>query len=177
MHIREGARSDLESVASIHAASWRDSYRGIMEDGFLDGPVVEDRLDAWRRRLDAPPNPAVLLIAEEDADVLGFVYVCPDDDSDRLLLDNLHVSAASRGRGIGLALMQQMGRALRNLGHTRVRLLVLEGNDGACRFYDRLGGQRQQIVHKGLRGLGPFASIPFTWDDFPGVMADAVGTP
>ena len=177
MRIREGARADLDSVARIHAASWRDSYRGIMDDSFLDGPVIADRLDAWAQRLDAPPNPAVLLVAEDDAEVLGFVYVCPDDDPDRLLLDNLHVSAASRGRGVGLALMQQMGRVLADIGHTRVRLLVLEGNDGACRFYDRLCGQRQPIVHKGFRGLGPFASIPFTWDDFPRAMADSADNP
>ena len=171
MQIRPGSADDLDAIARIHAASWADAYRGIMEDDFLDGPVVDDRLDAWSGRLAARPDPSVLLISESGGGVTGFLYAFPDEDPDWMLLDNLHVLADQRGLGTGLTLMHAFGRELDRLGLRKVRLLVLDGNDGACRFYDRLGGSRQPIVHKGFRGLGPFASIPYTWRNFPETMS------
>lgn len=170
MRIRGGDAADLDAIARIHAQSWQDSYRGILEDAYLDGPVVQDRREVWAKRLAAPPQRSALLVAE-DPDIAGFCHVLPDGAPGWLMLDNLHVSASHRGQGIGLALMRAMGEAVAALGLRQVRLLVLAENTGACRFYERLGGVRQPVIMNGVAGLGPFASIPFTWTDFPAVMA------
>ncbi|MEM9060420.1 MAG: GNAT family N-acetyltransferase [Pseudomonadota bacterium] len=166
MKIREGTLCDLEAIARIHAASWRDSYRGIMDDAFLDGPVLNDRRDAWAERFRNPFPEMSVFVAEDETTVTGFICVFADDRPGWLLLDNLHVSERARDRGVGKALMFAMSARLAKSGHRKVRLLVLKGNDGACRFYERLGGTRCPTVHKGFRGLGPFASIPFEWERF-----------
>ncbi|MEL7467258.1 MAG: GNAT family N-acetyltransferase [Pseudomonadota bacterium] len=166
MQIREGTSVDLEAIARIHADSWRDSYRGIMEDAFLDWQVLEDRMDAWAGRFRAPPPDFQVLVAERDATVIGFICVFADEKPGWLLLDNLHVSEAARRRGAGQKLMRAMSKRLAEKGRQKVRLLVLEGNEGACRFYERLGSTKRPIEHKGFRGLGPFASIPYEWEAF-----------
>ena len=42
---------DAAAIATLHAESWRTAYRGLVPDAFLDGPVVEDRMHLWRKRL------------------------------------------------------------------------------------------------------------------------------
>lgn len=51
MHFRAAVIDDAELIATLHAESWQRTYRGMMPDGFLDGPVAAERLDAWRNRL------------------------------------------------------------------------------------------------------------------------------
>ena len=40
---RSAEPSDVESVAELHARSWRESYRGAFLDAFLDGDLVGER--------------------------------------------------------------------------------------------------------------------------------------
>lgn len=35
--------ADADAIAGLHAASWRENYRGILSDAFLDGEVEADR--------------------------------------------------------------------------------------------------------------------------------------
>jgi ribosomal protein S18 acetylase RimI-like enzyme len=51
------------------------------------------------------------------------------------------VAEDQRGQGVGCALMDAAYAVMRELGVTEVMLYVLEGNDGAVRFYERLGLQ------------------------------------
>jgi ribosomal protein S18 acetylase RimI-like enzyme len=54
-------------------------------------------------------------------------------------LETLSVAEGERGQGVGRALMDAAYAVMRDLGVTEVMLYVLEGNDGAARFYERLG--------------------------------------
>ena len=54
MIYREAISADAASVAALHAKSWRVAYRGILRDEFLDGDVVQNRVEVWEKRLTAP---------------------------------------------------------------------------------------------------------------------------
>jgi ribosomal protein S18 acetylase RimI-like enzyme len=54
-------------------------------------------------------------------------------------LETLSVAEGERGQGVGRALMDAAYAVMRELGATELMLYVLEGNDAAVRFYERLG--------------------------------------
>jgi ribosomal protein S18 acetylase RimI-like enzyme len=54
-------------------------------------------------------------------------------------LESLAVAEDDRGHGVGRALMDAAYAVMRELGATELMLYVLEGNEGAIRFYERLG--------------------------------------
>jgi ribosomal protein S18 acetylase RimI-like enzyme len=60
----------------------------------------------------------------------------------------LAVSAAARGRGVGREMMAVVEDHLRSRGaHTvRVETSSLEGQGGACRFYEKTGYQRAGVI-------------------------------
>src|SRR5437764_12823824 len=63
---REAMREDAATIAALHAESWRVTYRGSYRDEFLDGPVFQDRMGVWNKRLSMPaPNQFVVLAEAE----------------------------------------------------------------------------------------------------------------
>jgi GNAT superfamily N-acetyltransferase len=59
-----------------------------------------------------------------------------------LYLEDLVVSEAARSRGVGEALMAALAREAVTRNALRLEWVVLDWNDRAMRFYDRLGARR-----------------------------------
>ena len=47
---------DAGAIASLHARSWRENYRGAFHDAFLDVDLPEERVRVWSERLERPPG-------------------------------------------------------------------------------------------------------------------------
>jgi ribosomal protein S18 acetylase RimI-like enzyme len=100
-------------------------------------------ISRWRRRLAEAPRPHRTLVAvDNDAtrEVLGFAHVCVTDDGLGELFA-IHVHPRAQGAGVGRRLLAAACESIRDFGHDRARLWVLEGNDTARSFYQRQGWQ------------------------------------
>ncbi len=42
---------DARAIAELHTAVWREAYRGLVPDQYLDTTTVEDRRTRWALRL------------------------------------------------------------------------------------------------------------------------------
>ncbi|HEY6929569.1 MAG TPA: GNAT family N-acetyltransferase [Thermoanaerobaculia bacterium] len=100
------------------------------------------RLLAWifeTHRLEA-------LVAELDGKIEGIALFYEGLGSFRakpfLYLEDLVVSEAARGRGVGEALMAALAREVVARGGLRLDWAVLDWNVRAMRFYERLGARR-----------------------------------
>ena len=95
MQIRPAEASDMDTVAALHAASWRASYRGMLPDAYLDNEVGDDVQRQWQGAVIAPND--VVLVAS-DPNIVGFIAVwCRPDP----FIDNLHVDPQRRSEGVG----------------------------------------------------------------------------
>ena len=160
MRVRDATEADKPALVALQLASWRDAYRGVLPDAYLDGSLAADLRDRWAAR---DLGQTVTLIAGE-AD--GFV--CCLLDRTPPYVDNLHAHPARRGAGTGGALMAALFARLRDMGHEAVALTVLEGNAGARRFYARLGGTEGATRPTELMGH-PVREVPVTFRlDRPG---------
>lgn len=162
---RPARPSDAEAIASLHARSWRENYRGSFHDAFLDGDLLGERLRVWRERLAHPPGNQLVRLAVDGTNLVGFVCAYAAHDPQwGSLVDNLHVSHASKRNGIGSSLMRQAGAWLapryRDLG---VYLFVLEVNASARRFYERLGARNSGVSTMETHGGAVVRSCRYTW--------------
>src|SRR5438105_13117530 len=87
-----------------------------------------------------------VVIAAEEARVIGACLGLMTFSTWRgargLYIVDLFVSGLARNRGIGLALLKESARRARVRGARFVKLEVDHVNDGAVRFYERLGFAR-----------------------------------
>jgi ribosomal protein S18 acetylase RimI-like enzyme len=162
---RRATPPDAQTVASLHANSWRENYRGSFSDAFLNGDLRAERLIVWRERLDRPPGNQFVQLAVDGADLVGFVCAYGAHDPEwGSFIDNLHVAAAYKGKGIGSSLMKQAGAWLaQRYPDLGVYLLVLEVNLSARRFYERLGGQNASVSTMETHGGAMVRSCRYTW--------------
>lgn len=132
---------DADRIAWLHIHSWRIHYKGLWPQEFLEGPVEEDRLSTWRNRMAEGNKDRRVLLAEHGKQLVGFCCTfLHHDTSYGSLLDNIHVSPEFQGLQIGRSLMQDSAQWVLDNSSSDMYLWVLEGNEGAFKFYERLGG-------------------------------------
>ena len=169
IRIRRAADADRPAIAAIHAQSWRDTYRTVLPDAFLDGEVEDVMRRRWQeqeiRREDA------VLVAESEGGIVGFSATW---DGESAYIDNLHVGREARSQGVGRRLLAETARHFLGLGRRRGHLHVVTANRRARALYLALGGCPAGIEDKNLYGtLVPNERID--WPDL-GLLLERAGT-
>jgi ribosomal protein S18 acetylase RimI-like enzyme len=162
---RIAEHSDAHSIAELHAESWRRTYRGMMSDEFLDRSAASNRLAVWRERLSEDKLDRRVCLALDGAHLSGFVCAFANEDSVwGSYIDNLHVAAEYHRLGVGTELMlraaEWLGRMYPQLG---VYLWVMEANNRARRFYERLGAKNCGTSDKRDPGGGSAPNCRYVW--------------
>jgi ribosomal protein S18 acetylase RimI-like enzyme len=139
MRIRKAHRRDAAAIATLHAASWRSAYRGLLPARRLGPELDRNRQRHWRTALATARPRDVVLLAEAENRTLGFIAVWVTARS--AYIDNLHVEPGARGRRIGEALMREAARRLVARGVRQAALWAFVANRPAIGFYNRLGGE------------------------------------
>lgn len=170
---REATGDDVMQITLLHAESWRNSYRGMLSDHFLDHEVVADRRAVWAQRLGAPVAGQWVCVAEEGQSIVGFICLFAHDDAQHgVLLDNLHIRSAHQGRGLGQALMRHAARWVQaTVSDSGLYLWVFAANQPARKFYERLGGQVAGEKTETNFGDQPVAAVRYVWADVTPLLA------
>jgi len=112
--VRRAEPQDAPAVARVHVASWRQAYRGLLPQGYLDSLSVEARTMTWAKAFSQlPGQSSTTLVGELDGQIVGFACVGPsrDDDTDTATgeLWGLYLDPAHWGVGHGHTLHLHAG--------------------------------------------------------------------
>lgn len=143
MKIRIARQNDFTTIAALHAASWRNAYRGVLSDEYLDGAIASERMALWNCRFKNPKANQHIVVAEQEANIVGFACAYGNEDEQwGTMLDNLHVLPAQKGHGIGRTLISHVASWC-SVTYQRKGLFLwaFEQNVLARSFYERLGGK------------------------------------
>ena len=138
--IRNAIPADAGMIASIHVASWRATYRGMLDDAFLEALTPDHRLGMWERLLGSGQMDVVVLVAERDGEVAGFASYGPQSNAagsdPSLELYTIYLRPAMERQGIGSRLIRAVEEGMANRGATSGCLWVHRGNAKARQFYE-----------------------------------------
>ena len=154
--IREATPADATAIAEAHVATWRETYRGLLPDSYLDNLTPARREPQWRRILALPDDERVVLVVSGDADaIVGFASGGPAHDRSEYAGEvyTLYLRRGYQGCGLGRALFIALATRLREQGITSAILWVLATNTRARGFYSALGSlplREQAIIFDGL---------------------------
>jgi GNAT superfamily N-acetyltransferase len=136
IHIRRATLEDLKPLARLF-----DAYRVFYEqtsDLSAAEAFLQDRITH---------NESVIFIAEEDDRMLGFTQLYPTFSSVSLerfyILNDLYVSAETRGRGIGKAILKHCQDWVIKQGYKGLSLETASDNP-AQKLYEREGWSRDE---------------------------------
>jgi len=136
MEIRQMNIGEADDISRIYASSWRYAYRGIVPQAYLDG-LSELR---WSPFLAENPSKSFVLL--ENGEYIGTSSISPARD-ERMTgwgeIISLYLLPEYFGKGYGKVLFLNSVRELNRRGFGSIYLWVLEKNQRARSFYERLG--------------------------------------
>jgi len=136
--VRPARLEDAQAIASVHVASWRAAYRGMLPESHLEGLSSAEKEVTTRNLLAHPEARHCLLVLERGGRILGFAATGPAsgeaaEGSGEIYA--IYLQPSVWNRGFGRLLMDQALASLRGEGFDRVLLWVLERNARARHFY------------------------------------------
>jgi ribosomal protein S18 acetylase RimI-like enzyme len=139
--VRRAEPADAAAIAAVYVETWRNTYRGLLPDGFLDALSEEAYEERWRRSLAGKASRAYVAMAA--GNIAGFASCGPEragEDGYAGELYAIYVRREEQGRGHGRRLVQAAARGLGEMGFDSMIVWVLRDNHRARLFYERLGG-------------------------------------
>jgi GNAT superfamily N-acetyltransferase len=121
------ADADIRAIYALASVAFRDN--------FLFAPISEQEFLAMHRRLLPLLRRELIVLAEQDDGLVGFLMGVPDARQaqrgpvDTVILKSLAVHPALRGQGTGAVLVDLVQQAARRLGYRRaIHALMHDGN-------------------------------------------------
>ena len=176
--LRPAVLADAAAIGAVHVESWRDTYPGLLPDEMLAELSVERWAAMWEELLGDPGTAEnmAIFVAENEGRIVGIGGCGPQRDEALAKsgftgeFGMIYVLRSHQGRGLGRSIMASLARSLVKLGHEKASLWVFRENEGARRFYERLGGV---IVGEkaGERSGTVLVDLAYGWSDLSGLAA------
>jgi len=168
--IRLASLDDALALASMHVASWRETYAGLLPDKLLSSLSVEGRAAAWAKIMEEPASSIVIYLAEHEGSIAGFGSCCAQRTES---LKNrgydgevsaIYVLREFQKRKIGTRLLRAMSSNLHQRGFGAAALWVLRENLRARRFYEHTGG-KVIAEREDVRDDAVLVELAYGWSD------------
>jgi GNAT superfamily N-acetyltransferase len=136
--LRRARRDDVPAIVAL----LQDDFLGATRETPKGATLPESYFLAFEE-IDRDPR-AELVVAEEDGAIVGTMHltVLPhlsSKGSRSLQLENVHVAASRRSKGLGRRMIDWAVERARREGCARVQLTTNKLRKDAHRFYERLG--------------------------------------
>lgn len=144
MKIRRAGMSDCERVLEL-LSQVLEIHAKIRPDIFVSGTTKYTGEDL--QKIFSDDATPVYVALDDSERVVGYAFCRIRDGAGRnnmkdfksVFIDDLCVDEEYRGRRIGEALFEYVKNEAAKLGCYEIMLTVWEGNEGAMRFYEKMG--------------------------------------
>lgn len=131
--IRPGTPADIDIVYRLVEEL---AIHHQHDPDYIDNSPAQMRDDAF-----GPDRHFRFFVAEADGEIIGaaiYYFIYSTWKGKTLYLEDLIITQAARGRGVGQRLMQALAEAGVGAGARKMKWQVAEDNAAAVRFYERM---------------------------------------
>ncbi len=139
--IRNAVAEDAPEIANVHLNSWREAYRNLLPQEFLDQlPLTfKRRMIMWKQA--ATMKDRALYVAENKSGIVGFSVLAPAQDKEMNEygeLGAIYLLEKFKGKGIGAALLKSGMKQIMEWQYSKAYCWVLQDNP-SIQFYEKSG--------------------------------------
>lgn len=159
MEIRKlRAGDDLFAVSRVYEESWRGAYRGLLPQEYLDSLPA----GKWVPYLEQAGRGSLILLDGDS--VIGAAGCCASrvpELSGWGEIASIYLLPEYWGKGWGKLLFSAAVKQLEAMGYRKLFLWVLEGNQRARAFYERMGFRSSGTYREDEVGRKPVREIQY----------------
>lgn len=151
MNIRRASEKDIDNLIKL-LQEVLEIHANIRPDIFISGTTKYTRSDLLEKL--ANDEEPIYVAVDENDEVMGYAFCALKQQPfstnmvpfKSLYIDDLCVDSNYRGQHIGEQLFEYVKAEAKRLGCYEITLAVWDGNDGAERFYDRIGFKTKERI-------------------------------
>jgi ribosomal protein S18 acetylase RimI-like enzyme len=158
--------ADAQDLARVHVAAWRESYRGLISDAYLDRMDEAAHARRFLESLTRPGPHDATLAAADRGGIIGYASGGPSRRrvAGEAEVHTLYVRTIAQRLGVGRGLLTGMARVFADQGARSLMISTLRDNLPARRFYERMGGVAEQPRQEQGPG-GLLYEVAYVWPD------------
>jgi len=153
--IRPAREGDGPEIANVHVNSWRDAYKDLLPQDFLDKlPLDFRRRMSWWQKVISEPDNFILRVAENKKGIIGFACFQAGRDQGMESLAEvgaIYVFERFKGRKIGFSLLSSGFKQMKERGST-------------IKFYERSGAVFSGQTKDDEIGGQKVRELAYRWD-------------
>jgi ribosomal protein S18 acetylase RimI-like enzyme len=148
--VRRATSADLPSIGTLGALLVQQHHDFDSRRFLAASDRTPERYASFLGSQLSDPD-VVLLVAESDADVIGYAYAAIEGydwmslRGPAAVLHDIVVDPRHRGRGVGRLLLSETLSCLQSRGAPRVVLSTAERNEPAQHLFERMGFRRTMV--------------------------------
>lgn len=144
---RQAEISDCEQISKVYAESWRNAYKGLISQRYLD--KMDD--NRWTDKMikSISQNELFSLCAEEDGEIIGNIQFGKSREENMrgyAEIISLYILPEYLGKAVGYKLLCNAVDMIKEQGFKDIYLWAMNGNTRADEFYIRSGFVRTQDI-------------------------------
>jgi ribosomal protein S18 acetylase RimI-like enzyme len=172
MNIRRGDISDVVGISKVQIDSWRETYKGLIYDEYLNSLSYEQKTERWKQFFSAgEQNDRMLVIENESKEIVGFAFYGSNVEKEYNYDADLHgvyILKAYQNQGYGSKIIKMAARELIDLGYNSLIIWALKDNNYS-RFYEKMGGIKvEERPYK--YGTQEVTLIGYGWEDIRTIL-------
>ena len=165
--VRRAIIEDAAEIANVHVNSWREAYKNLLPQDFLDELPLsfKSRMNMWRQV--ASESNKHLFVAETKNGIVGFSVFEPARDSSVVgygEVGAIYLLEKFKGKKIGAALLKVGMNELIKMHYSKAYCWVLEGNP-TIKFYESSGAVYNGMEKSVVIGGKKVKELAYEWRD------------
>lgn len=143
--VRKARKTDAQQIGNVHYKAWIETYKGLLAETYL-----ATRSPEKSTALFCKTECQNLVVAEIDGNIVGFcgwgAFRDTDMNSNMGEIQGIYILDAYKRNHFGQAMLNYALEQLKAEGHNKAALWVLDTNDNAIQFYEKMGFERSVIT-------------------------------
>lgn len=162
MIIRRATKDDVQALCEVHVQSWKETYRGIVKEQYLQALQPENKCALWSDVVDTEE----VLLAEREGEVVGFTCAGRQHGDDypqyEAELYTIYLLAKEQGKGTGERLFEAAVQSVIRQGLQSMVVFVLDENP-STQFYEKMGARKIDEV-EAVIGDDVYKEAVYAWE-------------
>lgn len=167
MIIRKADNGDAHGIAKVHVKSWKETYKGIISQEYLEGLNVDDRLLLWENILSSPKDEApVYVTVNNKGEIIGFASFGIERSAMQPTAGELYavyLLEEYKRNGLGTMLLYEGLKDLMQQGFDSLLVWVLAENP-SLQFYEHFVPKKEAVENAQI-GSSFYEEIAYKWSN------------
>ncbi len=169
--IRKATYDDAEAIADIHARTWKNTYKDLIDEKDISNITYENRKTLWETILSVQTGNRCTYVIHNEEQIVGFISGGPERTK-RFNYDteiyNIYLLDEFQQQGLGVRLLYVFAVEMKKRGYRSILVWILKKNPSS-RFYERYEAKPVGTVETSI-GEGTYQETAYGWENIDDLL-------